>query len=177
MKACLAKAMEAFDYDGTQQRTRSIADPRPLSRHRRRRLYPYVRHGAVTPPRADGLQPRRLGKRPCQRGFGRAGHDLLGIDEPGPRPCHVTGADRRRRAAGADRGHRRGAGRHKAGPGRSRHLQLAFDGGRRLRRSCLLGSRHREGEEDCRRHARGRRRRCVLPGRQVQLSPAPTSRL
>ena len=58
---------------GTQQRTRSIARERPLSRHRRRRLHPYVRHGAVAPAGADGLQPRRLGKRTGQRGLQRPG--------------------------------------------------------------------------------------------------------
>ena len=48
-EGCLAKAMEAFDYDGRRSERDALAREGPLSRHWRRRLYAYVRHGAVTP--------------------------------------------------------------------------------------------------------------------------------
>src|ERR1700682_5761750 len=58
---------------------------------------------AITPPGPDGLQPRRLGKRPGQRRLGWPDNDLFRLHESGPRPCHVAGANCRRRPAGSDR--------------------------------------------------------------------------
>ncbi len=54
-EGCLAKAMEAFNYEARSSERDRIAGQRPLSRHRSGRLYPYVRHGAVAPPLADGI--------------------------------------------------------------------------------------------------------------------------
>ena len=111
-EGCLAKAMEAFDYDGRSSERDQL---RAQGRYRGIGVAAYTHMCGMAPSRRLALMGFNRGGWESARVSVDSGgrvDDLLGIDEPGPRPCHVTGADRRRRAAGADRGHRRGAGRH-----------------------------------------------------------------
>jgi aerobic carbon-monoxide dehydrogenase large subunit len=151
-QGCLDKAVAAFNYTGRreeQQRLRAGGRYRGI--------------GVAAYTEMCGMAPSR---RLAANGFDRGGWESarIAIDASG-RATLYSGSvvtDCRRCPANAGREYRRRAGRHEAGPGRPRHVQFAFDAGRRIRRPRLCQAHRREGEKDRSANDGGRRsRHCV----------------
>jgi len=136
-EGCLAKAMEAFNYGARSSERDQL---RVKGRYRGIGVAAYTHMCGMAPSRrlARSASIAEAGERPGQRGLQWPSNDLFRIDEPRPRPCHLAGANCRRRPAGSDRTYRRGC---KATPGRSRPVtapSTPAQGGGRIR--CHVSS-------------------------------------
>ena len=149
----------AAEGAGGEARARRADGHRLLDVHRgrRRRAVEALRH-----PRHQDVRQRRDPHPPDGRRHRAHGHEVAG---PGARDD--VGADRRRGAGARSADHHGRGGRHRHGAVRSGHLRQPQHAGRRRRHRDGRAPHSREGAEDCRASARGRRGRRRVDRLQV----------